>query len=119
MLRGQGEVWTREVLLAAIKCDHGYTASSSTVQHFVDVLCEMSVTEQRSLLRFVTGSPRLPPGGVAALRPQLTIVMKRTSTGAPLLLSSLLPAAIVPPSLRPGCHCLSKDLGLARTTPRP
>ena len=84
LLRGQGEAWTRELLLGAIKCDHGYTTSSAAVQHFVDVLAEMSTEQQRALLRFVTGSPRLPPGGVAALRPQLTIVMKCSSGGAQL-----------------------------------
>lgn len=27
-------------------------------------------------LRFVTGTPRLPPGGLAALQPRLTVVRK-------------------------------------------
>jgi E3 ubiquitin-protein ligase TRIP12 len=88
MLRGQGEVWTRDLLLSNIKCDHGYTSSSRSVQHFMDVLCDMSPAEQRSLLRFVTGSPRLPPGGLAALRPQLTIVMKHNSSGATFRLAA-------------------------------
>lgn len=30
----------------------------------------------RRFLRFVTGSPRLPPGGLAALQPRLTVVRK-------------------------------------------
>jgi hypothetical protein len=75
-------VWTPPFLLATIKCDHGYTSQSRSVRHFVDVLCELSQAEQRTLLRFVTGSPRLPPGGLAALRPPLTIVMKQLNSGA-------------------------------------
>jgi hypothetical protein len=84
LLRGQGEVWSPAFLLATIKCDHGYTNQSRSVRHFVDVLCELSQAEQRTLLRFVTGSPRLPPGGLTALRPPLTIVMKQRSSGAAL-----------------------------------
>jgi E3 ubiquitin-protein ligase TRIP12 len=30
-------------------------------------------------LRFVTGCPRLPPGGIAALQPRLTVVRKHPS----------------------------------------
>jgi E3 ubiquitin-protein ligase TRIP12 len=36
----------------------------------------MDTVEQRAFLRFVTGSPRLPPGGLAALQPRLTVVRK-------------------------------------------
>ena len=36
----------------------------------------MDGVEQRRFLRFVTGSPRLPPGGLAALQPRLTVVRK-------------------------------------------
>ncbi|CAN0310797.1 unnamed protein product [Ascophyllum nodosum] len=32
---------------------------------------------RRQFLRFVTGSPRLPIGGFAALRPRLTVVKKK------------------------------------------
>ena len=91
MLRGQGEAWSEAFLLATIKCDHGFTASSPTVQHFVAVLAAMAPPEQRAFLRFVTGSPRLPPGGLAALRPQVTLVMKHGSQRAPFCIA---PAAV-------------------------
>lgn len=42
----------------------------------LDIMCELSPEEQRAFLRFVTGAPRLPPGGLAALNPKLTIVRK-------------------------------------------
>lgn len=35
-------------------------------------------------LRFVTGSPRLPPGGLAALQPRLTVVRKHSGGGGGL-----------------------------------
>lgn len=97
LLRGQGEAWTPEFLLATIKCDHGYTSSSRSVRHFVEVLAELPQAEQRTLLRFVTGSPRLPPGGLAALRPPLTIVMKQSSLGAHRRLYACVTWATAPP----------------------
>ena len=37
---------------------------------------EFTPEEQRSFCQFVTGAPRLPPGGLAVLNPKLTIVRK-------------------------------------------
>ncbi|GKA88351.1 E3 ubiquitin protein ligase UPL3 [Tanacetum coccineum] len=51
-------------LVEHIKFDHGYTSKSPAV---VD---------------FVTGAPRLPPGGLAVLNPKLTIVRKHSSTAS-------------------------------------
>ncbi|KAL4435190.1 hypothetical protein ABPG77_001872 [Micractinium sp. CCAP 211/92] len=76
MLCGTGEAWTPEYLAEVIKFDHGYTAQSQPVRALLDVLCELDAVEQRRFLRFVTGSPRLPPGGLAALQPRLTVVRK-------------------------------------------
>lgn len=77
LLRGTGETWTRGMLLDCIKCDHGYTKQSAPVQHLVDVLSDLTPVQQAAFLCFVTGSPRLPPGGLASLNPRLTIVCKR------------------------------------------
>lgn len=37
---------------------------------------EFTPEQQHAFCRFVTGAPRLPPGGLAALNPKLTIVRK-------------------------------------------
>lgn len=47
-----------------------YTNGSTAVQHFLETLTELDSADQRRFLRFVTGSPSLPPGGVAALQPR-------------------------------------------------
>jgi len=80
---------------AVMKCDHGYTSSSPPLIHLREVLCELDAADRRCFLRFVTGSPRLPPGGLAALSPRLTIVRKHpsTPTQAPSLASSPTAAA--------------------------
>lgn len=67
---GTGEKWTVEALTDTIKFDHGYTATSTAIGFFLDILTELDAADQRRFLRFVTGSPRLPPGGIAALHPR-------------------------------------------------
>jgi len=37
---------------------------------------EFTPEQQRAFCQFVTGAPRLPPGGLAVLNPKLTIVRK-------------------------------------------
>eukprot|EP00887_Chlorella_sp_A99_P008099 scaffold12.g8099.t1 len=93
ILCGTGETWTVERLAEVIKFDHGYTSQArlclhaaritpacpaccTVVRHFLEVLAELDAVDQRRFLRFVTGCPRLPPGGLAALQPRLTVVRK-------------------------------------------
>ena len=42
----------------------------------MEILASMDTNEQRSFLMFVTGSPRLPLGGLGGLEPRLTVVKK-------------------------------------------
>ena len=44
------------------------------------ILADFDSEEQRQILKFVTGAPRLPPGGLSALNPKLTIVRKNFSS---------------------------------------
>jgi HECT-domain (ubiquitin-transferase) len=48
-------------------------------RHLLEVLSELDTADQRRFLRFITGCPRLPPGGIAALQPRLTVVRKHPS----------------------------------------
>lgn len=45
----------------------------------LEIMGEFTPEQQRAFLRFVTGAPRLPSGGLAALNPKLTIVRKVVS----------------------------------------
>ncbi|GAX77476.1 hypothetical protein CEUSTIGMA_g4920.t1 [Chlamydomonas eustigma] len=80
LLCGSGEHWTVQGLADSMKFDHGYTGSSPVIKCLLEVLSEMEVAEQRKFLRFVTGCPRLPPGGISALQPRLTVVRKPPSS---------------------------------------
>lgn len=42
----------------------------------LEVLQELESAQRRAFLQFVTGSPRLPCGGLASLNPKLTVVCK-------------------------------------------
>lgn len=68
--------WDMQDLLENTRCDHGFTHNSQTVQYLFEVMTEMTTSERQKFLLFVTGSPRLPPGGFKSLDPKLTIVRK-------------------------------------------
>ncbi len=63
-----GEKWTVESLADGMKFDHGYSRDSAVIGWLLRVLAGLDAPDQHRFLRFVTGSPRLPPGGLAALQ---------------------------------------------------
>jgi len=69
-------VWDVKMLAECTRCDHGYTHESKAVQNLFEIMCSFNSEEQRQFLQFVTGSPRLPVGGLRSLVPPLTIVRK-------------------------------------------
>ena len=85
---GEGERWTPEMLAECITFDHGYNAQSPPVKNFCDILSGFNSDQQRAFMRFVTGAPRLPPGGLAALQPRLTVVCKQPSSAVGLAADS-------------------------------
>ncbi|XP_077239573.1 ubiquitin-protein ligase 4 [Tasmannia lanceolata] len=76
---GEQDTWVFGELLDHVKFDHGYTASSRPVINLLEIVEEFVGNQRRAFLQFVTGAPRLPPGGLAALHPKLTIVRKHCS----------------------------------------
>jgi E3 ubiquitin-protein ligase TRIP12 len=82
MVCGTGEAWTPEGLAQVVRFDHGYTSSSATAAALLQVLAGLDAVDQRRFVRFVTGTPRLPAGGLAALQPRLTVVRKLSAAAA-------------------------------------
>ncbi|KAK9154145.1 hypothetical protein Sjap_001625 [Stephania japonica] len=76
LLCGELFAWDSNVLLNNIKFDHGYTASSPQITNFMEIIQGFENSQQRSFLQFVTGAPKFPVGGLAALNPKLTVVRK-------------------------------------------
>ncbi|XP_031485400.1 E3 ubiquitin-protein ligase UPL4 [Nymphaea colorata] len=93
MLCGEQEAWVSEAFLDHVKFDHGYTSSSLPVIHFLEIVREFKHEERSAFLQFVTGAPRLPPGGLAALNPKLTIVRKNSGSNADWDLPSVMTCA--------------------------
>jgi len=81
LFNGMREAWERDVVVEQLKFDHGYTRSSRAVGFLLDILSEFDDVQLRQFLKFVTGSPRLPVGGLGRLSPRLTIVQKRPENG--------------------------------------
>ncbi|KAM7260004.1 hypothetical protein ACFE04_015745 [Oxalis oulophora] len=80
LLCGRRELWEVETLADHIKFDHGYNSKSPAIVNLLEIMGEFTPEQQRSFCQFVTGAPRLPPGGLAVLNPKLTIVRKHSST---------------------------------------
>jgi len=53
----------RIALLDSIKADHGFNMDSRSVRNLLQIMSELSSSQRRDFLQFVTGSPKLPIGG--------------------------------------------------------
>jgi E3 ubiquitin-protein ligase TRIP12 len=80
LICGRRELWEAETLVEHIKFDHGYTSKSPAIVNLLEIMAEFTPEQQHAFCQFVTGAPRLPPGGLSALNPKLTIVRKHSST---------------------------------------
>jgi hypothetical protein len=77
--------WTRSDLSSHIKLQPGqYSMISQPAQFFFSSLLDMNQLERQEFLRFVTGCPFLPIGGLSALNPPLTLMQKGSSSAVHL-----------------------------------
>ncbi|XP_019427999.1 PREDICTED: E3 ubiquitin-protein ligase UPL4 [Lupinus angustifolius] len=93
ILCGEHDAWAINELADHIKFDHGYTASSPPIVNLLEIIREFDYEKRRAFLQFVTGAPRLPPGGLASLNPKLTIVRKHCSNQVDTDLPSVMTCA--------------------------
>ena len=73
------DIWSYENLTLNIIPMHGYNKNSLIYKGLIEILRNMSKTERKMFLLFVTGSPRLPIGGFKNLYPKLTVVQSQNS----------------------------------------
>ena len=57
------EDWSIETLMDSVKADHGFNMDSKSVKNLLQTMSELTSTQRRDFLQFVTGSPKLPIGG--------------------------------------------------------
>ncbi|XP_054714479.1 E3 ubiquitin-protein ligase TRIP12-like [Uloborus diversus] len=74
--------WDVKSLKECCRPDHGFTFDSPAIKFFFSILSTYDQEQQRKFLQFLTGSPRLPVGGLKALSPLLTIVKKTSDDDA-------------------------------------
>ena len=72
----KGENWSMDLLLKAVHPAHGYAREDETYLNLIHFMLSLDGNDQRRFLSFVTGCPRLPIGGLLALKPPLTVVKK-------------------------------------------
>lgn len=72
----QDAAWDAQTILDSAKFEHGYSRTSRVVQLLAQVMEEFSEDDRKHFVRFLTGSPRLPAGGFAALNPRFTLSKK-------------------------------------------
>jgi hypothetical protein len=66
---------------------HGYTHDSAPLLLLCKALARMKPESRRAFLRFATGCPHLPPGGLASMHPPIT-VMRRSESDTDLTTAS-------------------------------
>jgi len=58
------DAWDYENLIENIIPSHGYDKNSQMYQGLIQIMLNMNSLEKKTFLQFVTGSPRLPLGGI-------------------------------------------------------
>ena len=66
-------------LMDSLKADHGFNLDSPAVRHLLQVMTELSPDTRRDFLQFVTGSPKLPIGGMYLLMPLFSVLLTHVS----------------------------------------
>lgn len=51
-------------LSEALKADHGFNVESKAIRDLIELMVDYDVTTRRAFLQFITGSPKLPIGGM-------------------------------------------------------
>ena len=56
-------------LSEALKADHGFNVESKAIRDLIEIMGDYNVTTRRAFLQFITGSPKLPIGGMISTEP--------------------------------------------------
>ncbi|OHT03634.1 hypothetical protein TRFO_28884 [Tritrichomonas foetus] len=82
LITGQEDVnITLNELKENVIVSHGYTEDSPQVQYLFDTLLGFDKDERSAFFKFVTGSAKLPIGGIKSLKPKLTLAVRAPMDG--------------------------------------
>lgn len=60
-------------LMDSTKADHGYNLDSKSVRNLMTSMSELTISQRRDFLQFITGSPKLPIGGECDYIPAVVV----------------------------------------------
>jgi E3 ubiquitin-protein ligase TRIP12 len=76
MITGEDIELTMSDLVNYVEISHGYSEKSKQIQMLFELIVELTNDEKRMFLKFITGSERLPIGGLSALQPRLSVARR-------------------------------------------
>ena len=80
LICGDNSSLTKEEMRKYIKPEHGYDSKSPEINMFIEMVSGFNAKQKEKLIKFITGSNKLPVGGLGGLDPPLTIA-KRIAEG--------------------------------------
>ena len=82
LIAGENVKITMKDLIDNIEISHGYEKDSPQIKMLFEIVTEFNDKEKSLFVKFITGSERLPIGGLASLQPHLAIAKKVDETVA-------------------------------------
>jgi E3 ubiquitin-protein ligase TRIP12 len=64
-----------------LKADHGFNVESKAIRDLIEIMGDYEVTTRRAFLQFITGSPKLPIGGMSCATNHEVILLSLTFIG--------------------------------------
>jgi len=81
LINGDSVMLSEDELYKNLFADHGYKKSQKIIKDFASIVASLDSLHQKLFIQFVTGSTRLPIGGISKLDPPLTIVKASIDNG--------------------------------------
>lgn len=76
LLTGKEVNITIDDLIESVEVEHGFTKTSPQISMLFEIVSQMTTKEQSLFVKFITGSERLPIGGIGSLQPRISIARK-------------------------------------------
>ncbi|KAG0502783.1 hypothetical protein HPP92_002855 [Vanilla planifolia] len=76
LICGEATHWNSSDLQRHVQFDHGYTSESPQAIFLLDIMLELEHDQRKAFIQFLTGSPRLPIGGLGGFSPPFTVAKR-------------------------------------------
>lgn len=76
IIGGEGFNLSIEDLKKYVQIGSGFNSNSEQIKHLFEIIVEMEYREKILFFQFITGSSRLPIGGISAIYPPLTVARR-------------------------------------------